>query len=226
MQVTVEATGRLERTMKVRVPADQIEKEVSRRLKRVAQTARIKGFRPGKIPPKVGQKRYGSQVRQEVLSDVLQRSYQQAIRQEELLPAGGPRIEPDEVREGQDFSYTAVFEIFPKVKFSRLEGLELEPHTRALLFDTFGPGTVRIPPELLRFDRVPKRDWDFWLLAYKYRAARARKRWGRRLSIVAWVGAGVAFIAILSSPSVSPTVKFLVAITVFLAILIFGFLVS
>jgi hypothetical protein len=107
-----------------------------------------------------------------------------------------------------------------------VEGLELEPHTRALLFDTFGPGTVRIPPELLRFDRVPKRDWDFWLLAYRYRAARARKRWGRRFSVVAWIGVGVVLIAILSSPLVSPTVKFLVAMTVFLTILIFGFLVS
>jgi trigger factor len=126
MQVSVEATGKLERTMKVRVPADEIEKEVAQRLKRVASTAKIKGFRPGKIPAKVVASRYGGQVRQEVLSEMLQRSYQQAIQQESLAPAGGPRIEPDEVAEGQDFSYTAVFEVFPEIELRQVEGLEIE----------------------------------------------------------------------------------------------------
>ncbi len=107
-----------------------------------------------------------------------------------------------------------------------VEELDLQPHTRALLFDTFGPGIVRIPPELLQIDGVPERDWDFWLLAHKYRVACARKRWGRRLTTIAWIGAGVAVIALLSSPLVGPAVKFLVAITMLWVILIFAFLIS
>ncbi len=129
MQVSVETTGSLERTMKVRVPAEQVEREVDARLKKVARTAKIKGFRPGKIPRKVVEKRYGGQVRQEVLSELLQKSYSEALQQEQLQPAGGPRIETDEAEAGKDFAYTAVFEVFPKIELAKVEGLAFERPT-------------------------------------------------------------------------------------------------
>jgi trigger factor len=92
MQVTVESTGTLERRMRVELPAERIEKEVDSRLKSVGKNVKIKGFRPGKVPPKVVKQRYGAQIRQEVLSDLMQQSYSDAVQQENLNPAGGPQI--------------------------------------------------------------------------------------------------------------------------------------
>ncbi len=126
MQVSVEASKGLERTMKIEVPAQEIESQVASRLAEVARTAKLKGFRPGKIPRKVVEKRYGGQVRQEVLSEVLQRSYAEALQRENLNPAGGPRIQTDEVEAGKDFRFTATFEVFPEVRLAKTDGLAIE----------------------------------------------------------------------------------------------------
>jgi len=121
MQVTVESTGTLERRMRVELPAERIEKEVETRLKRVGRTAKIKGFRPGKVPPKVVRQHYGSQVRQEVLSDIMGQSYRDAVQQENLNPVAQPQIEPELAGKGDSFVYTATFEILPEVALKGLE---------------------------------------------------------------------------------------------------------
>lgn len=126
MMVSVETVSGLERRMKVQVPAERIEKEVDSRLERVGRTAKIKGFRPGKVPMKVIRQRYGSQVRQEVLGEVMQMSYFEAISQEKLRPAGNPRIEPGNTEQGTDLEYTAIFEIYPEVELKGHEGLSVE----------------------------------------------------------------------------------------------------
>lgn len=126
MQVSVETSGALERRMKVQVPAQQIDAQIAERLKRVGRTARMEGFRPGKVPAKVIRKRYGPQVRQEVISELLQSSYAAALQQEQLVPAGTPSIEPGEIAEGQDFVYTATFEVFPEVELKDLDKIEIE----------------------------------------------------------------------------------------------------
>ena len=84
MQVTVESTGKLERKMRVELPVERIEKEVDTRLKSVGKTAKIKGFRPGKIPAKVVKQHYGKQIRKEVLAELMQKSYTDAVMQERL----------------------------------------------------------------------------------------------------------------------------------------------
>ena len=121
MQVTVESTGKLERRMRVELPAERIEKEVENRLKRVGKTAKIKGFRPGKVPPNVVRQHYGPQIRQEVLSDLMGQSYRDAVQQENLNPVAQPRIEPDVAGQGQIFAYTATFEVLPEVALKGLE---------------------------------------------------------------------------------------------------------
>jgi trigger factor len=126
MMVSVETTGGLERRMKVQVPADRIENEVDTRLQSYGKTAKIKGFRPGKVPMKVIRQRYGGQIRQEVLGEVMQSSYFEAISQEKLRPAGGPRIEPDKVEQGQDLEYTAIFEVYPEFELKGHEGIEVD----------------------------------------------------------------------------------------------------
>ena len=126
MMISVETTTGLERRMKVQVPADRIENEVDSRLQRYGKTVRIKGFRPGKVPMTVVRQRYGGQVRSEVLSEVMQSTYLDAISQEELRPAGGPRIEPDKIEQGEDLEYTATFEVYPEVALSGHEGIEVQ----------------------------------------------------------------------------------------------------
>ena len=126
MQVTVESTGTLERRMRVELPAERIEKEIDSRLKSVGKNVKIKGFRPGKVPPKVVKQRYGAQIRQEVLSDLMQQSYSDAVQQENLNPAGGPQIETEADGEGKGFTYIATFEVMPEVELKGLDKLKIE----------------------------------------------------------------------------------------------------
>ncbi len=125
MNVTVESTGALERRMRVEVPAERIESEVDSRLKSVGKTARIKGFRPGKVPARVVRQRYGKQVRQEVLGEIMQKSYSDAVTQENLRPAGGPKIET-ETDDGKTFAYVATFEVMPEVELKDLDKIKVD----------------------------------------------------------------------------------------------------
>ncbi len=111
--------------MRVELPAERIEKEVDSRLKKVARTAKIKGFRPGKIPPKVIRQRFGVQVRQEVLSDLMGQSYRDAVIQENLNPVAQPKIEPDDSTDSDGFAFVATFEVLPEVKLQGLDKIEI-----------------------------------------------------------------------------------------------------
>ena len=116
LQVSLEAGQGLERRLQVRVPAQRIEREVETRLRSVSRTANIKGYRPGKVPEKVIRQRFGDQVRREVLQDVVQSTYNEAVNGQQLRPVGDPQINaaPDAGAEGVDFAYTASFEVFPE----------------------------------------------------------------------------------------------------------------
>ena len=126
MKVSVEAGNGLERRMTVEIPAENVENEIGSRLKNVGRSAKMKGFRPGKVPAKVIRERYGPQVRQEVLQELIQSSYSSAIEQENLRPASSPTIEPGNLQEGQEFSFTAVFEVYPEIKIQKLDALKIE----------------------------------------------------------------------------------------------------
>jgi len=126
MQVSVESTGKLQRRMRVELPAAQIDQEINSRLKSVGKTAKIKGFRPGKVPPKVVKQRYGQQIREEVLSEMMRKSYTEAVRQENLQPAGGPSIEPQKHGDGNDFVYVATFEVMPEVELRDLDKIAVK----------------------------------------------------------------------------------------------------
>lgn len=126
MQVSVESTGTLERRMKVQLPADQVDQEIDSRLKSIARSARIDGFRPGKVPMRVVQQRFGRQVEAEVAEELISRSFQEALARENLKPAGGPRFEPGRVETGKGLEYTATFEVMPEIEPAPLESEELE----------------------------------------------------------------------------------------------------
>jgi len=126
MQVSLSATGGLERRLEVAVPATEVASEVEQRLKQISRTARLKGFRPGKAPFAVIRKQFGEQVHTEVISDLMRSSFAQALSQEKLTPAANPRIEPLAIGPGSDLKYAAVFEVMPEVKVTAVEGISVE----------------------------------------------------------------------------------------------------
>jgi trigger factor len=126
MQVSIETTTGLERRLTIGVPAERIESEVNKRLQKAAGNARIDGFRPGKVPMKVLQQRYGSGVRQEVIGEVMSESFYEAVVKEQLQPAGQPQIEPKEMAPGKDLQYVATFEVYPDIALGDLSAITVE----------------------------------------------------------------------------------------------------
>ena len=126
MQVSLTATGGLERRLEVAVPAARVATEIEQRLKKISRTARLKGFRPGKAPFTVIRRQFGEQVRQEVVSDLMRSSYADALNQEKLQPAADPRIEPIAVGPDTDLKYAAVFEVLPEVRVKPFSDLRIE----------------------------------------------------------------------------------------------------
>ncbi|MBC3766445.1 trigger factor [Neptunicella marina] len=126
MQVSVETTQGLERRLTITVEAENIDSAVKSRLQQLAKTQRINGFRPGKVPVKVIQKRYGQAVRQEISGEVMQRNFYQAIMQEKLTPAGAPTFELKKDVEGEGIEFVASFEVYPEVKLSGLDTIKVE----------------------------------------------------------------------------------------------------
>lgn len=126
MQVSVVATKGLERRVEVTVPDELVTRRVEQRLKDLARTARLKGFRPGKVPMPVVRKQYGGQVHHEAVTDLVQKSFAEVVTQEKLRPAGDPRIEPLQVAPGAALRYAAVFEVLPEIVLQPFEGLSIE----------------------------------------------------------------------------------------------------
>ena len=116
MQVSVETTGSLERSVTVDVPEERISSAVEERLKSMSRTSRIQGFRPGKAPLRVIKQRFGAQVRKEVVEKLVTSSFYEAVSKEDLKPVGRPLIDPLQEKVGEGLSYTATFEVLPGIQ--------------------------------------------------------------------------------------------------------------
>lgn len=126
MHVSVESTGILERTMRVELPEDRVSGEVESRLQNLSRTTRIQGFRPGKAPLRIVRQRFGQRVRQEVVGELVQRSFYEAVGREKLRPVAGPEIHPLEASAGAGIRYTARFEVLPDFEPAPPENLEIQ----------------------------------------------------------------------------------------------------
>jgi trigger factor len=127
MQSTIETLGALERRLNVAVPVAEIEGEVKKRLSRIARTAKVAGFRPGKVPLRMLDQQYGPQVRSDVITERVQSSFNDAVRAQNLRVAGVPRIEPrrsDSPASGA-LEFSAVFEIYPDVSLGDVSTIEI-----------------------------------------------------------------------------------------------------
>jgi len=150
MQTSLETLGQLERRLTMSVPLAHIETEVKLRLARLAKNAKVPGFRPGKVPMTMIAKQYGPQVRSDVISDALQATFADAVREQNLRIAGSPRIEPKgDTAANDQLEFSAVFEVYPEVKLGDLSGVTIErPVTEV------GPEDIRNTIEMLRRQRV------------------------------------------------------------------------
>ena len=126
MQVSVENIGSLERKVHIEVPETRVASEVSNRLQSMTKTTKVQGFRPGKVPLKVIDNRYGEQVRKEVIGELVRKTLVEAIDQEKLKPAGQPLIEKIDDTAGKALAFTAIFEIYPEIILKPTEKLKFE----------------------------------------------------------------------------------------------------
>ncbi len=129
MQVSVESVGNLERRVTLSLPAGDVDNQVGGRLREMARTARIKGFRPGKVPTKVMEQRFGSQVRAEILNGLLREGMDQAVRENEMRIAGAPQIDQAEEAGEGELKYVASVELVPEFGDLDMSKLQVVRHT-------------------------------------------------------------------------------------------------
>ncbi|MEG3592360.1 MAG: trigger factor [Pseudomonadota bacterium] len=130
MQISVASISKLERKMSVTVPAKKVEEEVNSRLISLQKTFKMQGFREGKVPLKIIKQKFSVKVAQEVMGDLMQQTYQQAIQEKELKPVTGPTITPKAIEVGKDLKYEAIFDVYPDFKTKGVHKIKIsEPET-------------------------------------------------------------------------------------------------
>lgn len=153
MHVSLENTAALERRLTVEIPEAEIQQAVDSRLKDLSKKVKIKGFRPGRVPMSVIRQRYGMQVRYEVSNETMQKSLQQAIREQNLRPASMPRLDnPPEGVEKGNLRFTALVEVFPEIGPIDVSGLALETPQAEV--------TDQDVEEMLQTLREQRRSWN------------------------------------------------------------------
>ncbi len=149
MPNTIETLGQLERRLVMAVPVADIDRQVGERLKRLARTIRMAGFRPGKVPLKLVEQTYGPQIRSEVIGDAVQKSFTDAVRDQNLRVAGYPRIERSDAASEGELQFSATFEVYPEIAPGELAGVTIERPTLAV-----GDAEVEKTLEVLRKQRI------------------------------------------------------------------------
>ncbi|GAB4224732.1 MAG: trigger factor [Francisella sp.] len=125
MQVTVEKKEGIHCSLLIEVPADEVDSLVSKEVNKATKTIKMKGFRPGKVPAGVVKKKYGNQIRMDVIYDLIPKKYSQAI-QDEKLKVAGIEVELKENKEGQPLKFVANLELFPEFEVTNLDKIEIQ----------------------------------------------------------------------------------------------------
>ncbi|MCH9644941.1 MAG: hypothetical protein K0U23_08820 [Gammaproteobacteria bacterium] len=129
MQISVESLEGLQRKMTIVVPVDDVKKAYEARLEKVSKNARIDGFRPGKVPAQVLDKKFGSSVLNEVAGELVQQTLQKAIEEKELRIAGMPSVDFKNLKKNEPLEYAATFDVYPDISLNELNGAEIERTT-------------------------------------------------------------------------------------------------
>ncbi|MDY2796304.1 MAG: trigger factor [[Pasteurella] aerogenes] len=126
MSLNIETTQGLERRVSITVPAETVEQAVREELKRVSKNARVDGFRKGKVPAQIIEKRFGASVRQDVLGDLLQKHFFSAVIDSKINLAGRPNFTVEQFENGKDLTFSATFEVYPEVQLQGLDQIKVE----------------------------------------------------------------------------------------------------
>ena len=165
MEVTVEKSSELQRKLTVKIPSEQLEKKMAARLREIGKQVKIKGFRPGNIPPKVLKQRYGKSVQQEVVSEVVQSSLFEAIEKESLRPASNPVLDNiGDFDEGTDLEFTASIEVYPEIGPIDVSAIEISKPDAGVVDADIDEmlQTLQQQRQKLRA-RVIRWSWNTWL---------------------------------------------------------------
>src|SRR6056300_1022250 len=167
MQVVLESPSALERQFTITIPTGDVETEFEAKLAEAAKRVRIDGFRPGKVPAKVVRQRYGQAIRQEIVSDLMEKSLGEALSEHDVKPIGQPKIDDVKFEEGSDFSFKATFEVFPELDPILVDGDEIEQTTCKV-----GAADIK---EMIATLREQRKSWK--------ESARAASKEGDRVTI-------------------------------------------
>lgn len=129
MDVSLENTSTLGRRLKVSVPDAAISEQIKTKMAKLAKEVRLKGFRPGKIPAHVLQQKFGQSVRMEVINDIIRQSLGDVVKEQQLQPAGTPRIDDIKDTIGQQLEFTASFEIYPVISLTDFAQISVDRRT-------------------------------------------------------------------------------------------------
>lgn len=154
MQITLENLPGLERKLNIVVPAQRVEKNVQTKLQKLASTAKISGFRPGKVPLSIIQQRYGGSIIAEVIENLMRETYVEALRQENLKPAGMPKIEVLSAKLKEPFSYSAAFEVYPAVHLADLSCIQAEKTTSKLTDNDIDDAINKLRTEHVQWQKI------------------------------------------------------------------------
>jgi len=152
MQTNIETLSKLERRLDMAVPAEEIDREVEQRLRKLSRTIRMDGFRPGKVPLRIVAQQYGPQVRSEVIGDAVQRAFTDVVKEQNLKVAGYPRIERKEGGDAKQLAFSATFEIYPEIRLGDLSAVKIRRPVHPV-----DDADVERTMEILRKQRVT---WD------------------------------------------------------------------
>lgn len=157
MSVSVEKTSNLGRRLTIQVPAEFLKNEEKNRLADVAKNMRIDGFRPGNVPKSLVEQKYGAQIRQEALSNVLQQSLQDVLKEQNMLPANRPTIENVEAKAGEDVKYIVTFEVFPEVELQDFANIQLEKEVATITDADIESGVEKLQEQFATWSDVTDR---------------------------------------------------------------------
>lgn len=129
MKVSVETLEGLERKITVQLPAEKISQAVDAKIKTVAKSVKIDGFRPGKVPLSTVKKMYGASIKQEVFGDLIESTYHEALVQEKIRAAGMPKIDAADAEDKEGMAYTATFEVYPEIKDVEMKKIKVDSQT-------------------------------------------------------------------------------------------------
>ena len=155
MKISIETTTGLERRMTILIPSESFEEGISEKLTRASDQANLPGFRPGKVPMREIRRRYGAAVRAEVAGELMQSSFLEAIQEEDLKPAGSPKLDVLKMDPGIDFEFTAVFEVFPSFRLGDFSDVSIKKPVAKITKSDIEGAIDRLRKQKIEWDDIP-----------------------------------------------------------------------